>query len=85
MEGIKKNTDMNTFEKLTDNFIKTFWKPNNDTLQEYLKKIDSYKKLVDKTPNRFLQYHLDDQVKKEHYEIAQYIKETADKRGFTLQ
>ena len=55
-----------------------------DTHEEYLMKLNKYKELIDKTPNKFLKFHLNDQIKKEHYELAQYIKETALKRGFDL-
>ena len=46
--------------------------------------LNKYKELIDKTPNKFLKFHLKDQIQKEHYELAQYIKETALKRGFDL-
>ena len=55
-----------------------------DTHEEYLMKLNKYKEIIDKTPNKFLKFHLKDQIKKEHYELARYIKETALKRGFDL-
>lgn len=55
-----------------------------DTHEEYLSKLDKYKEIIDKTPNKFLKFHLDDCIKKEHYELAQYIKDKALTRGFNL-
>jgi len=63
-----------------------FWIENapEDTHEQYLRKLDKYKEIIDTIPNNLLRFHLDDQVKKEHYEVAQYIKETAEKRNFSL-
>ncbi len=55
-----------------------------DTHEEYLSKLDKYKEIIDKTPNKFLSFHLTDCVEKEHYELAEYIKQTALKRNFEL-
>ena len=55
-----------------------------DTHEEYLSKLDKYKEIIDKTPNKFLKFHLDDCIKKERYELSQYIKETALTREFDL-
>jgi hypothetical protein len=55
-----------------------------DTHEEYLSKISDYKEIIDKTPNKFLKFHLDDCIKKERYELAQYIKDKAISREFNL-
>ena len=55
-----------------------------DTHEEYLSKLDKYKVIIDKTPNKFLKFHLDDCIKKEHYELAQYTKDKALTKGFDL-
>lgn len=46
--------------------------------------LDEYKKLVDRTPDKWLQYHFDWSVKEEHYELAAYIKSVAEKRGVVI-
>ena len=56
----------------------------NDTHEEYLNKLDKYKEIIDRTPNKFLKFHLDYCIKKEHYELAQYIKDKALDRGFNI-
>lgn len=55
-----------------------------DTREQYLDKLAKYKEIIDKTPNKFLDFHLNDSVKKEHYELAQHIKDTANFRGFVI-
>lgn len=56
-----------------------------DTHEEYLGKLDRYKDIIDRTPNKFLNFHLKDSIQKEHYELAAYIKEVAENRGFKLK
>ena len=46
-----------------------------DTHEQYLTKLDKYKDIIDRTPRKFMNFHLDDCIKKEHYELAQYIYE----------
>ena len=55
-----------------------------DTHDQYLSQLDRYKEIIDRTPNKFLRFHLDDCIKKERYELAQYIKDKAQSRGFDL-
>lgn len=43
-----------------------------------------YKKLVDRTPDKWLKYHFDWSVKEEEYELAAYIKSVAEKRGVVI-
>lgn len=52
--------------------------------EEYLNNLDEYKKIIDRTPNKFLEYHLKTCLKKEQYELAEYIKITAQNRGFLI-
>lgn len=46
------------------------------THQEYLKNLPEYKRLVDGSPSKFLQYHLENAIQDEHFELAKYIQET---------
>ncbi|WP_438423123.1 hypothetical protein [Aquimarina macrocephali] len=55
-----------------------------ETHEEYLKNLEKYKNIIDKTPNNFLKYHLDDQINKEHFELAEYIITIAFERGFSF-
>lgn len=55
-----------------------------ETHEEYLNNLDKYKVIIDKTPNKFLKFHLNDCLKKERYELAQYIKDKAMTRGFDI-
>lgn len=57
---------------------------SEQNLDEYLSNIDKYKNIIDRTPNKFLKFHLDDSIKKEWFELAHYIKETANKRNFKI-
>jgi hypothetical protein len=50
-----------------------------DTHDEYLSKLDKYKEIIDKTPHRFLDFHLNDSIVNERYELAQYIKDKMNK------
>jgi hypothetical protein len=52
--------------------------------EQYLKNLPRYKEFIDKTPNKFLNFHLNDAIKNERYELAAYIKKTAEKRNFKL-
>lgn len=58
-------------EKTIYNLLKNI---PEDTHDEYLSKLTKYKKLIDRTPDKFLNFHLTDCIKKERYELAQYIK-----------
>ena len=51
---------------------------------EYLENLPAYKEIIDNTPNKFLKFHLENAIKDEQFELAQYIKETAEKRKFNL-
>ncbi|MCB0474939.1 MAG: hypothetical protein KDC69_04645 [Flavobacteriaceae bacterium] len=64
------------FEKLIESF-----EEHQETHEQYLEKLDEYKILVDKSPDRFLKFHLDNAVRDEHYELASYIKEEMENRG----
>lgn len=55
-----------------------------DTHEEYLGKLEEYKKIMDESPNKFLDSHLETALKNEQYELAQYIKDVAEKRKFKL-
>lgn len=55
-----------------------------ETHEKYLQNLPKYKEIIDRTPNKFLDFHLDDSIKKERYELAEYIKQTAIKRNFIL-
>lgn len=48
-------------------------------------KLERYKVIIDKTPDKFLQYHFDWSIKSEHYELSEYIKQTAEKRNLKLK
>ena len=56
-----------------------------DTPSQYMENLNKYKEIIDRTPNKFLKQHLDNSIKDEQYELAQHIKDTADKRGFDLK
>lgn len=70
--------------QFVNNLFKALENIPDDTHEEYLEKLEKYKDVIDRTPNRFLKFHLDDQVKKEHYELAEYIKQTAARRQYKL-
>lgn len=55
--------------------------PPKITAEERLNK---YKQLVDKTPDKWLQYHFDWSIQEEHYELAAYIKSVAKVRGVVI-
>lgn len=69
---------------MINKIIKWIEEAPEDTHEEYLSKLDKYKIIIDKTPNKFLKFHLDTCIKKEQYELAQYITEKAINRGFDL-
>lgn len=46
--------------------------------------LERYKAIIDKTPDKFLQYQFDWSIKSEHYELSEYIKQTAEQRNFKL-
>lgn len=71
-------------QKLMNGFINILENLHTDTHEQYLSNIDAYKDIIDRSPNKFLKFHLDDCIKKEHYELAEYIKQTAIKRNFEL-
>ena len=56
-----------------------------DTHEKYLNKLPKYKAIIDKSPNKFLGFHLKYCVEKEQFELAQYIKEVAKERMFTIE
>jgi hypothetical protein len=49
-----------------------------ETHEEYMKNLPTYMNIIDRTPDKFLQYHLDNAVRDERYELAQYIKDRMD-------
>jgi len=55
-----------------------------DTHEQYLQNLPRYKEIINNTPNHFLQFHLDDVIKKEQYELAEHIKNVANTRGYLL-
>lgn len=69
---------------MIEELIKIFSDNTPETHESYLKNLSSYKGIIDRTPNKFLDYHLKNAVNQEQYELAQHIKETAEKRGFIL-
>lgn len=69
---------------MIDQIIKWIEDAPEDTHEQYLSNLDKYKVIIDKTPNKFLKFHLDDCIKKEHFELAQYIKDKAESIGFDL-
>ena len=50
----------------------------------YLKNLETYKNKIDKTPDKYLKFCLQDAVSKEQYELAEYIKKVAIKRNFHI-
>lgn len=55
-----------------------------DTIEEYLLKLPQYKIIIDKTPNKFLAFHLSNAIKNEQFELAEYISQTAKTRNFII-
>lgn len=55
------------------------------TEMPYEEFVERAKAIIDKTPDKFLQYHLDDCIKKEYFEVAAYIRDIADLRGVNLK
>lgn len=54
------------------------------TIEDYLANLHKYKEIIDRTPTEFLKFHLEYSVKKEHYELAAYIRDEAARRGHEL-
>jgi len=48
--------------------------------KEYIEKIDIIKRLVDRTPNCWLDFHKENAIRDEWYEIAEYITAIGIKR-----
>ena len=57
---------------------------NEISNEEYLANLPTYKAIADRSLDGYLKQHLEDSIKKEWYELAQYIKEIADKRGVNV-
>lgn len=55
------------------------------THEEYIKNPPEYKEIIDKSPDKFLDFHMRTAIKNEEYELAQYIKDVAESRGFKLK
>jgi protein-arginine kinase activator protein McsA len=47
-------------------------------------KLKTYKEIVDKTPDKWLRYHLDWAVENEEYELAAYIRDIAIQRNVNI-
>lgn len=64
---------------------------NSPTREDDIIRIDNnilgltFEKQMNKAPNEHLQTHLDTALMHENYELAQHIKDLADKRGFELK
>lgn len=54
------------------------------TEMSYEEFVEKAKTIIDRTPDCFMQYHLDDCIKKEYFEIAAYIRDVAANRGLKL-
>lgn len=48
-------------------------------------KLKRYKLLIDRTPDKLLNQHLDSAIKDEMYELAAYIRDVAKQRGVDIQ
>jgi hypothetical protein len=56
-----------------------------ESKEDYLKNLPDYKECIDKSPNKFLDFHLKNAIKDEQYELAQHIVDVAKERGFNLK
>lgn len=75
------------YDKEIQNFVNIMFKTLEKiewTHQEYLDNLDACKKIIDNTPTRFLSFHLNDSLKKNYFELAEYIKKTAIERKENL-
>ena len=82
---IKKEIHFEGLHHIIQNFADNIEEIEDETHEEYIKKLPQYQELVDKSPDKYLKYHLKNSIEKERYELAQYIKSVAQKRGFNLE
>lgn len=76
---------MNGFDEFTT-AVKNIFDHNFEfTHEKYLESLPKMKELMDKTPDKWLQFHLDNSIKDEHYELAAYIRDIAKQRGVPIQ
>ena len=71
-----------SFARVIFGLIDNFPQPS---IEEYLNNLPKYKEIVDKTPDKWLQFHLDNAIKDEWFELAAYIRDTATRRGITVK
>lgn len=81
------NNDLNGGYKIigyfsSDSFIKMLV-PNPPVYSKEVR-LAKYKSIIDRTPDKFLKYHLDWSIKVEEFELAAYIRDTATQRGVAL-
>lgn len=71
-----------TYYLSPDEFVNMLF-PNPPKLSEE-ERVEKYKGFVDKTPDKWLKYHLDWSIKEEEFELAAYIRDVAKNRGVDI-
>ncbi len=75
--GIKR-----TIYLTSDEFVNMLF-PNPPKLSKE-ERLAKFKSIIDKTPDKWLKYHLDWSINEEEFELAAYIRDLATKRGVHL-
>ena len=58
-----------------DDFMDSITPDDAGTREFYLKNLDRYKDIIDRSPDKFLNQHLNTAVEKEEFEIAAYTRD----------